>query len=538
MFFLAALALTGCGGASDIAKGTAEDISAVTEPAVLEAKGGKIDFTLTTTFPKAYINPYSLVVITPVIVFGGGERTGEAFIYQGENVKANYRLIKNKGCSISEKLSFDYTKGMEQCYLELRPIVIVRTKRIELPAVKVSDGCILTSQLADLSGKYSFKPDGYSRIVHDTTSADIFYDVNSSVTRQDFNNRQTLRDYRARLEEMKSDERVTVRDARIKAYASPEGGEEFNAKLSDRRAESAVKTLEKISSGNSFGEMEVESSGQDWEGFKASLAASNIEDKELILRILSMYDDPALRESEMRNLSHIYGEMKKAVFPGLRRATIEVTSDYRDYSDDELREVARVLGIGNLSVTHLLHLAAIETDMKTKEFYYRFGMQIQHSPVASYNLSVCLLDEDRTDVAEVYLVGMPGDTDMLNVKGVIEMRRKHYDAARKLFEESGTAESAENIATLDIVAGNYEVAAAALKGTGSANEALALILAGRLDEASAAIAGSSPRDEYLRAVIAARKGDAEAVAKHLEAASADENLAFRRIKDAEFAAYR
>ncbi|MBR6457244.1 MAG: OmpA family protein [Bacteroidales bacterium] len=531
-----ALAAVACSSQKPVTN-AASELGITCEPRILEVVGGKVDAAITINFPAGFLKANAMLVTTPVIVYADGKRTGPAYIYQGEQIKANYRVIPLAGAQHTQNVSFDYVDGMEQCVLELQSKLVIAGKERNLPAIKVADGCIATYRLADFSGEFAPKPDGFERISTYSTETSILFDVNSSDVRNNSQNKNALDVYKSYLRELENDPRYNVTSAEIVAYASPEGGVDLNDKLSEDRAKAAEKTWTRMGNGLSDS-IKVSSVGQDWEGFKEAMANSDIEDKDLILRVLSMYSDPEVREAEIKNLSFIYEDIKKDVFPGLRRASFVVNAEHTGYSDEELQEIAKQQLI-MLSEPEILHLAAITDDPENKKFYLRTTTERWGSNTGYYNLAVIALEENKIDVALAYLTHTnEADPDVLNLLGAIEMRRGRYQEALDYFEMAGTDDAKKNAGSAKIALGDYPAAAEALAGTGSRNEALAFILAGQADKAAAAASDASPRDSYIAAVAAARLGDAAGVKEHLAKASEDPVFAEKAAKDAEFADFR
>lgn len=515
----------------------ADDIQFKCDPEILTVVNDKVEVAMQLTFPKGYFDRKSLMVFTPVIIYPEGQATGKPFIYQGEDVMANYKVVPVKGISHQEKQTFDFVPAMEQCRLELRMTLVTGEKRHDLKTVKLADGCNVTYRMAQISGEYELKPDGYERVTRYSTETSILFDVNSSTVKNTSRNRSAVNVYKSYLSDLNVNDRYKVTGTEIVAYASPEGGEEYNAKLSDRRADAAVKAWNDMSSGMKADSMAVRSIGQDWEGFKEALENSDIEEKDLILRVLSMYDDPAMRESEIRNLSFIYDDLKKEVFPDLRRATFVVNAEHTGYSDEELLELSEKY-LSTLSEPEVLHLATINDDVKWKKYYYRFAGQRFLSETGYYNLAMLSLDENSNEIALVYLDKAGEDADVLNARGVVEMRKGRYSEARTYFQRSGSESARKNLGTLSIVEGRYEEAAELLAGSGSANEVLVYILAGQIDKAVAAARTDTPRDAYLAAVAYARHGDDKEFEKALEIAKSDPVLSKKAQKDVEFVDFR
>lgn len=516
----------------------AENVKVSCTPEVLALVGDKIPAEITVTYPAKYFHPKATLEVTPVLVYEGGEQAAQTFTYQGEKVKDNYTVVAYGGGTVKESVSFKYAKGVEKSYLELRSVAYYNGKPIEIPAIKVADGCNVTQMLATTGGEYEFKKDAYQDVIKESAEGQILYDYNSANVKNSQLRSSSVKELQAALEEIESDPRYTVTGTRVVAYASPEGGQEYNAKLSDKRAASAKKVWKKVTGGMEADNLEIKSMGQDWEGFQEAVQKSDISDKELILRVLSMYSDPAVRESEIRNMSQVYTEINKNVFPELRRARFIADVDYQNFSEAELEELSRK-AIDVLDEEALLRVAAKSDDPARKAELYKVAVKKFGSDRANFNLAVLALNEGKIDDAAKYLgVVKDADADVVNAKGVCELRKGNYDAAAKLFKQSGTTEAKANLGTVSLLEGKYSEAASELAGTGSHNTAVAYILAGQLDKASAAITCNCPRSNYLRAIIAARKGNASDVAKYLEIAKKNPELKARAEKDVEFANYR
>lgn len=516
----------------------AENVKVSCTPEVLALVGDKIPAEITVTYPAKYFHPKATLEVTPVLVYEGGEQAAQTFTYQGEKVKDNYTVVAYGGGTVKESVSFKYAKGVEKSYLELRSVAYYNGKPIEIPAIKVADGCNVTQMLATTGGEYEFKKDAYQDVIKESAEGQILYDYNSANVKNSQLRSSSVKELQAALEEIESDPRYTVTGTRVVAYASPEGGQEYNAKLSDKRAASAKKVWKKVTGGMEADNLEIKSMGQDWEGFQEAVQKSDISDKELILRVLSMYSDPAVRESEIRNMSQVYTEINKNVFPELRRARFIADVDYQNFSEAELEELSRK-AIDVLDEEALLRVAAKSDDPARKAELYKVAVKKFGSDRANFNLAVLSLNEGKIDDAAKYLGAVKdADADVVNAKGVCELRKGNYDAAAKLFKQSGTTEAKANLGTVSLLEGKYSEAASELAGTGSHNTAVAYILAGQLDKASAAITCNCPRSNYLRAIIAARKGNASDVAKYLEVAKKNPELKARAEKDVEFANYR
>ena len=534
------LAAVACSSPEKMAE-MAENVSVQCDPAVLEVVAGKINATVTVTYPADYFHPKAILEVTPVIVYEGGEAKMEPFVYQGEKVVDNYKVVPSDGSTVSEKVSFDYVPGMEKCYLELRSVVKYKNKSAEFPTRKVADGANTTYMLVDKSGKVDYKADNYQEIIKQTAEGQILYTINSSVVRNSQLKSDSIKDFQAAIDEIKGNERKEIVSTDIVAYASPDGGEELNSKLSGKRSETAEKAFGKVTKNHEVeAPVNVKSIGQDWEGFKDLVSKSDIEDKDLIIRVLSMYSDPAVREKEIKNMSAVYKTLAKEILPELRRARFIANVEFTNYSNEELLDLIES-NIDVLDEEALLRAAAVAKSTDTKVTVYKKAIEKYGSTRAQYNLAVAYLNSDKLSDAKAALAKVSEkDADYQNAMGVVALREGNYAEAAKCFSAAGNQTSKENLAVLDILNGKYADAAAKLaNATGCChNKTLAYILTGQLDKAAASAKCASPSVSYLKAIIAARQGNAEEVKANLEAAGKVEALAERAAKDIEFAQYR
>lgn len=517
-------------------------LSATCEPAILETAAGKVPATVTVTFAKGYFQPQAVMTVTPVIVYAnGGEIAGEPKVYQGTKIKENNIEVTVDGASFKQSNTFAFNDNMRKCYLEVRPVLTVGKETVNMAPIKVAEGTRTLVQDANIAGKCAVKADGYQTVIYQKTEGRILYDVNSAKVKNTELRSESIKQMQEDLKALKEDGKIRITGTEIISYASPEGGQKFNAELSDRRAATATKAWAGINEGvvADVKETNVTSIGQDWEGFEAAVRNSNIVDKELILRVLSMYTDPAVREKEIRNLSNLYTELKTEVFPDLRRARFITDSEYDNYTDEQLRALAESR-LKEMDEPSLLHLATLTSDKAQKAAIYMLAIQKYNSQVAIYNLAKVQIDGAAYDKAEVTLKKAQNqkDADVLNALGVCAMNQGKYDDAEEYFTRSASAEAKENLGNLEIVKGNYAAAAAKLADTKSPNLAIAYIMIGEYDKAAAALKCNCAKADYLRAVVAARKGDAKAVKENLNNAIAkDASLKDRAANDIEFAKY-
>ena len=538
-FFAAAvlgLAAVACSSPKKMAE-MAENVIVKCDPAVLEVVAGSIDATVSVTYPADYFHPKAVLEVTPVIVYAGGESKMAPFMFQGEKVKDNYQVVPSEGATVTKKVHFDYVPGMEKCFLELRGTVLYKANSTDLPTKRVAEGANTTYMLVCKDGKVDYKADGYQEIIKQTAEGQILYQINSANVRNSQLKSDSVNDFLAALEEIKANERKNLVSTDVVAYASPDGKEDQNAKLSDNRSKSAEKAYGKVVKGKEVtGDVNVTSVAEDWEGFQELVAASDLEDKDLIIRVLSMYSDPAVREKEIKNMSAVYSTLAKDVLPELRRARFIANVEFQNYTNEELLQLIAD-NIDVLDETALLRAATLVKENDQKIEIYKKAAEKFESATAKYNMAVVYIWMNEIDKAAAALKGLEMDADWQNAMGVIALHKGQLEAANNYFVKAGTQTAKENLAVLDILNGEYEAAAAKLAGVEGYNAALAQLLIGN-NAPAAALKCECANAAYLRAVAAARQGNAEAVKTNLEAAGKCEKLAERAAKDVEFAQYR
>ena len=515
----------------------AEKLTVGCEPAVLEVAGGKIDADVTVTYPGDYFHPKAILEVTPVIVFEGGEVKMEPFMFQGEKVKDNYQVIPSEGATVTKKVSFDYTPGMEKCYLELRGAVKYKTASTNLPSKKVADGANTTYMLVCQKGRVDYKADNYQEVVAQQAEGQILYNINSADVRNSQLTSKSIKDFQAAIDAIKANERMNIVSTDVVAYASPDGEEDKNAKLSDNRSKSAEKAFGKVTKKHTVdAPVNVKSVAEDWEGFQELVAQSDLEDKDLIIRVLSMYSDPAVREKEIRNLSQVYKSLAKEVLPELRRARFIANVEFQNYTNEELLQLIEE-NIDVLDETALLRAATLVKENDQKIDLYKKAADKFDSNAAQYNLAVTYLNMNENGKAKRALDKCAQDADWNNAMGVIALREGEYAQANRYFAAAGTETAKENMAVIDVLNGGYKEAAAKLAGKKGFNAALVALLNGN-NAPAAALECDCAKSAYLRAVAAARQGNASAVESNLAIAKKNEKLAERAAKDIEFAQYR
>ena len=535
------LLFASCSNPAKMAK-NAQLVGTDCNPKILEVVADEIAATYTMVFPEGYFHPKAILEVVPVLVYQGGEVAAPAFKMQGEKVTDNYQVVSNRGGRANNTVKFAYVPGMEKSHLELRVAVWDKLKKINFPApYKVADGANITYKLVDQGGYLSVAPNQYQKIIREQQEAQIMYAISSSIVRSGELTKSEIKEFEAFLAGVNQDERRVVNNVEIVSYASPEGPLALNTKLSDDRGKTGRETYDKITKSVPVNApVEIASTGEDWEGFQQLVAASNIQDKELILRVLSMYSDPAVREREIKNMSVVYKALADKVLPELRRTRMIANVDYTNYTDEELLRLASA-NIEIMDEEALLYTATLTDDLDEKVTLYKKAADKFSSNHGMINLANTYLQQGKLAEAKS-AIARSTDTECghyINTSGVIALREGRYSEAAGLFAKSSIPQARYNEGILDILNGKYNDAATKLTGAGHVNEGLAYILTGQLDRAATVLADCNcPKGSYLKAIIAVRRGNLSEVARMLEVVRTDETLATRSENDIEFARFR
>lgn len=534
---------TSCGSPKKMAE-SADEVSVSCNPQVLEVIAGNIKADVTVTFPEDFFHPKAVVEAVPVLVYNGGEAALDPVMLQGEDVTENYQVVPKLGGTVSKTFEFEYAEGMENSHLELRMTVIHKDKRIPFTApYKVADGANTTYMLVKTNGTLAYAPDAYQAVIPEQNEAQILYLINSATVRPSQLKSDEIKDFQEFLKNIKADERREIVSTDIIAYASPDGKEDFNAKLSERRAKTASDAFnKKINNKDIAVEANVVTSNieEDWDGFQELVSNSSIEDKDLILRVLEMYSDPAVREREIKNMSAVYTTLKKDILPELRRARFIANVEFTNYTNDELIALVND-NIEILDEEALLRAGSLLKDPAQKAAIYMKAIEKFNSDRARINLGVAYLAMNNNAEAANALAKVSDKNNAYynNAAGVIELRKGNNDAAAAAFKKSSLKEAQYNLAAIEILNGNYADAAAKLNGSNQFNEALADILTNDLAAASKVLGDAQCQcKNYLKAIIAARQGKADTAKAALKIASEDKALAKRAENDIEFAKIR
>lgn len=543
----AALAFTSCNCFKKMAQNR-DDIKLTVTPEILTLNNGIVAADINVTFPQEYFNKKAVIKVTPVIVFEGGEVAGTTKYYQGSKVDENYAVVdKVNGGNFTQHVEFAYDPRMDQCELQLRAeIKCPKGKCKEFTLVNLNTGAIPTKEeaailagndaeaKAALARKFGLTVayglntlqkdlkygdlmeemnNDYKKVTTVVDKTDLLYAINSSVVTKKNEKNANLDAFKANVDENLQNDRATQNIA-VKGYASPDGPEKFNDKLSKARSESSQKVVAKLLKDAGL-EIDAAAYGEDWDGFKELVEKSNIQDKNLILQVLSLYNSPAEREAQIKNMSSVFEELKEDILPELRRSQIVNSTDLQGLTDAEIMEAYR--NGGELTAEHYLYAAQVLTTDPAEQVEILTAASKKFNDARVWNnLGVAQTKVgDKAAALESFKKAAKLDSSKELNKNLLLANLANGNTAEA--KKYAAAADNESKAAMAAAEGDYKAAAKGLTGF---NEAIALIQSNDLAGAKKAIAkDNSAEADYLRAVIAAKEGDLKTAAAQLKSAT-------------------
>ena len=517
-------------------------------PQVLEAVGGKVPATINGKFPEKYFNKKAVVEVTPVLKWNGGEAKGQPATFQGEKVEGNDQTISYKmGGSYTMKTSFDYVPEMAKSELYLEFKATIGKKVVTIPAVKVADGVISTSELVNNTlgnANPALGEDAFQRIIKEKHDANIMFLIQQANIRS--SELKTAKEFNKEVANVNEAANKKISNIEVSAYASPDGGVSLNTTLAENREGNTTKMLSKdLKKAKIDAPIDAKYTAQDWEGFQELVSKSNIQDKELILRVLSMYQDPAQREQEIKNISSVYKTLADEILPQLRRSRLTLNYEIIGKSDEEIAKLASS-NPSELNVEELLYAATLTNDpAKQEAIYTQATKQFPNDYRAFNNLGKLAYQAGNVDKAESYFkkaASVNASPEVNMNLGLISLIKGDKAAAETYFgKAAGTKELGESMGNLYIAQGQYERAVNSFGDSKTNSAALAQILAKDYNKAKNTLANVERPDaytDYLMAVLGARTNNSSMVTSSLKSAVAkDASLAKKAATDLEFAKY-
>ena len=519
--------------------------AAQVDPNPLTLVGTQIPGQVRLTLPAKWCHKRAIVNITPQLRYAGTSVTGQTVTIQGENVRDNYQTISyERGGSVIVPFAFEYKPGMEQSDLYLTFTATIKGKKVNLPAIKVARGTIMTAGLASISDVTpALARDAFQRVIKEQYTADLKFLINRAEVRAAELNKREVKDWQDVVDNAYQVPNQEV-DIEIQAYASPDGAQDFNERLSAQRERNTSSVVAR-QLGKKKIEVNAHYTAEDWDGFQKLLEASNIQDKELVLRVLSMYPDPEDREREIRNLSHVFTQLADEILPELRRSRLNANVRIIGKSDDELK-MFMAQRPGRLTIEEILYTATLYDNAKDQMNAYQQATQLYPKDYRAYNnIGTLYLAQGNYEQAANYFARaqkiQPNAASNMN-EALLALDRGDLAAAQRLMGSAvEVPEAGQGIGLLQMHEGKYADAIRSFGNTPSNTLAIAQIMQGQYADATrtlAAVAQPNGETAYLKAVVAARTNDLQALISNLRAAIAqDSSYALRAQRDLEFAAF-
>lgn len=525
----ALLALSSC--SSKLGALSADNFSVNPNP--LETEAGKVPTTINGKFPEKYMKKKAVVTVTPELRYADGKTAkGNGATFQGEKVAGNNQTIQYKvGGNYTMNTSFDFVPEMQKSDLYLTFDAYVGKKKVKVPEVKVATGVISTSEFYKktlASDGACIAPDSFQRVKAQKQEAEIKFLINQANLRKSEMKNNSVKEFVQMLKKINRDkEGLNIKNVEVAAYASPEGGVKFNDKLASKRqntSEKYVKQTLKTTKVNT--DVDARYTAQDWDGFQKLVAASNLQDKDVILRVLSMYQDPQEREQQIRNMSAGFRELADGILPELRRSRLIINYETIGRSDDQIKEQYNA-DPTKLSADELLYAAALEDNADKKEAIYKKTAEIYPNDSRAFN-NVAALEfaKGNNDAAKEYLakaVNAKSDAAEANAnKGLVALLEGNTaEAQNHIAKATGANDLNKALGALNIANGKYAQAEQNFNGVNSNTAALAQILNKNYAGAISTLNGVKNKTgvtDYLLAIANARQGNNDAASSYLKSA--------------------
>lgn len=520
-------------------------------PNPLTVVGDVVEAEITGTFPVKKFGKKAVLTVTPVLKYEGGEVVGKSVTYVGEKAKENGTTISYKeGGKFKLNASFDYVPAMAKSELVLRFTAKNGNKVVEIPETKVADGVISTAKLAVAEDvKPQVTADKFQRIIQEVQEADIKFLIQQTNLRNSELKSQEMKDLHAAIKDADTTVNKAINKLEVAGYASPDGEQELNAKLADARQAKAQKYLQKqLKKAKVDATIESNVTAEDWAGFQAAMESSNIQDKELVLRVLSMYTDPEEREAQIKNLSVVFKTIAEEILPELRRSRLILTTDLIGKSDDEIKVLAKN-DPAALNIEELLYAATLTNELNEKaDIYKKAVAQFGNDYRTHNNLGMVYFAQGNvTEARRCYAKALqlaPNNADVNYNAGIAAMAENDLAKAEEYLGKSAGTQGDLNAAmgTLYTMKGDYSAAKNAYGNKASNNAAVQHIL--NEDYAAARqtltkVENPNATTAYLLAVVGARTNARDAVYENLAVAiQRDANFKAKAQNDIEFAKYQ
>ncbi len=539
LFILSAASVLLMSSCSKLGALSADNFNVIPDP--LESQAGQVPATINGTFPEKYMKKKAVVTVVPELRYADGQvAKGQSATFQGEKVMGNDQTIAYKaGGRYSMKTSFTYVPEMQKSELYLTFDARIGKKSYNVPAVKVANGVVATSELYKrtlASENGVIAPDGYQRINEQKQEAAIKFLINQANIRKSELKNNSVKEFVKMLKKINADrEGLNLKNVEIQAYASPDGGVKLNDKLAGNRqnvSEKYVKGTLKKQKMNT--DIDAHYTAQDWDGFQQLVSASNIQDKDVILRVLSMYKDPQEREQQIRNMSAGFRELADGILPELRRSRLIINYETIGRSDEQIEQQYKE-DPSKLSTNELLYLSNLgsKSSAEQEAIFKTAAAQNSNDYRAYNNLAALALAKGDKATAQQYAqkaASVSNETPEAQANlGLIALINGNVQEAERAISKSANSENVKAaLGALNIAKGNYAQAEKDFENVNSNTAALAQLLNKNYDAAAKTlnnVKNQNAMTDYLRAIVAARRGNKLEAASYLnEALKKDSSL--------------
>lgn len=550
----------------------AEEVSYRTTPNPLEMHADQVAINVAVTFPEKYFGKKVKMVITPTLVQDLGDEQVK-FPTQtiiGEKFQDNYPIISySDGGTYKFQDTIDYDEAFRMSDLNLEfQLSDQKSRTADLVSVKLADGIKTTAELVEAGiavdngteeGNTLGKPIVVSvdkpKISYNSKMAKIYFDLQKAYVKRGELSKEEMEELVQYIKETSEDPDQELAKLSIASYASPDGPVDLNESLVGDRGSNTIEAFKKQLRKNKI-DVDAEdfittetTPSEDWKGFKELVEASDMEDKDLILKVLSMYNDPVKREEEIKNMAAVYDELRDDILPLLRRSIIKLQYQGRE------KETSEIISLGasqpeDLSQEELLYAGCKTEDSdKQEEVYKNYTENYPEDWRGWNNLAAAQakngkLDEAKANFEKVLELKENNPAALSNL-GAVAMAEKDWDAAMDYFEKAEEAgckssEMAYNMGAIHIMRAEYDEAIERFDGN-SFNLALAQTLNSDNESAVStlnAMSNDKATFYYLKAVTAAKADEQGDVFENLRiAVSKKEALKEYAANDVEFAKY-
>lgn len=523
--------LTSCGGG--LKSLSADNFKVVPNP--LETEGGQVQATINGMFPEQYMNRKAVITVTPELRYtkNGVQQAlkGQSATFQGEKVMGNDQTISYLlGGHYTMKTAFPYEAAMQQSDLFLTFDAKVGKKEVKVPAVKVATGVIATSELYHQtvsSAQPCVAPDAFQRITEQKLDANVKFLIQQAELRKSELQSNSVQDFVKLLQQIARDqEGLNLSNVEISAYASPDGGLKLNEQLANKRQQNTESYVrQQLKNANLEGGISSEYTAQDWEGFQELVKASNIQDKDVILRVLSMYQDPQEREQQIKNMSQGFRELAEGVLPELRRARMTINYEVIGRDDEQIFNQYQQ-DASKLSVEELIYAASIANTDREREDILKTTARLYTQDARAYNnLGTLAMQQGNYEEAKRYFQQAQAVQKLPETSanlGLMALQQGDVQTAENLIaQSSGASGLAEALGNLHLAQGNYALAQQDFGYRPSNSAALAQLLNKDYARAQQTLKNIKNPDgitDYLAAIVQARQENYDAAASFLRSA--------------------